>query len=320
MGRKQSSTIESNPTNEIQSYLTSDVMGELAFGKAFHTIDGENRFVGDLLVEATRYSKIVGSKISIKKYGLDKILFPENLKQEMDFVQFGQKMVSERRAIKVPHHDFYHYLLEAKDDNGVGLPDGELFSESNLLIAAGSDTTSTAIAAATFYLGRNPQFLAKVADEVRTIFKDQDAASIRTSPELSSCKYLKAVIDETLRMSPPTPGLLPRQVMPGGAVIDGHQIPAGVDVGLCLYSLHHNADYFVDPWTFMPDRWFASPEDVQKALSAYAPFSVGPRHCIGKNMAKMELTIALARLLKQYDFTVVSDLGNSCEFDFLFLR
>jgi cytochrome P450 len=209
--------------------------------------------------------------------------------------------------------DFFHYLLAARDpETGAGFSTPELWGESNTLIVAGSDTTSTALASAFFYLTHNVHDLVQVTKEVRDTFDDVE--EIVASQKLSSCVYLRAVIDESMRLSPPVGGLLPREVLLGGMVIDGESIPAGTVVGTPHYALHHNPAYFPDPFTFLPSRWIAgsSPgvtqDSVALAKSAFAPFSIGPRACIAKGMAYTELQIALARVLFLYDIRLASGL------------
>ena len=140
--------------------------------------------------------------------------------------------------------------------------------------------------------------------EVRHTFAELE--QIHSGPLLNSCTYLNACIDEAMRLSPPVGGILPREVLPGGIDIDGHYIPAGTVVGTPHYALHHNATYFPQPFAFKPERWIVgsphvSQHDVNLAHSAFCPFSIGPRGCIGKGMAYMELRSALAMTLFMYD-------------------
>jgi cytochrome P450 len=202
--------------------------------------------------------------------------------------------------------DFFYYLLKAKDpETGIGFSTSELWGESNLLIIAGSDTTSTALASTFFYLVHNTPALQKLTQEIRSTFDDLE--EIQASLKLSSCAYLRAVIDESMRLSPPVGSLLPREVLPGGTTIDGESFPAGVVVGTPHYTLHHNPLYFPSPFTFLPERWLAdslpsiTADTVALARSAFCPFSVGPRGCIGKGMAYTELSTALARTVWMYD-------------------
>jgi cytochrome P450 len=209
--------------------------------------------------------------------------------------------------------DFFHYLLKAKDpETGKGFTTPELWGESNLLIIAGSDTTSTALASSFFYLIHSASALEKVTKEIRDTF--QDLEEVEAGPKLSSCHYLRAVLDEAMRLSPPVGGLLPREVLPGGIAIDGESIPEGMVIGTPHYAVHHNPTYYPSPFTFNPERWTAgsSPtvtaESVTLARSAFCPFSIGPRGCIGKGMAYTEISTALARTLWLYDMRLATGM------------
>jgi cytochrome P450 len=102
-------------------------------------------------------------------------------------------------------------------------------------------------------------------------------------------------------MSPPASSSLWREVVQDGITIDGHIIPRGYDVGTCIYAVQHNAEYFPDPFEYRPERWLSDSEKVQIARSAFTPFSIGPRSCLGKGLALTELNLTLAYLLVKYD-------------------
>jgi len=126
---------------------------------------------------------------------------------------------------------------------------------------------------------------------------------------LDSCRYLKATIEETLRFSPSLPGILPRKVLPGGLTVDDRfYFPAGVEVTVPVYALHHNAEYFPDPDTWKPERWLpdeVGEEGVKRCYEAFTPFSYGSRQCIGKRLAYIELWITVARAVYLFDFDYV---------------
>ena len=108
-------------------------------------------------------------------------------------------------------------------------------------------------------------------------------------------------------MSPSVTGTVPREVLEGGIMIDGEYVPAGTVVGTGFYSLRHNTQYFRNPFIYKPERWVAgsSPEvtaeSVELAQSGFFPFSFGPRGCIGKNLAYMELRSVIARTVWLYE-------------------
>ncbi|KAK0611327.1 cytochrome P450-like protein [Immersiella caudata] len=291
------------------NWLAMDILGDLCFGKTYHMLDKpDNRYAVDLVGVAAQRHLICGTMPIIDKLGLDKILLRKIAAGRARYMAYSRAQLTERTALgdETDRRDFFYHLLKARDpETGQGFTTPELWGESNLLIIAGSDTTSTAMAATVFYLVRNPSALAQVTEEIRKKFSNVE--DIHQGPLLTSCTYLRACIDEAMRLSPSVGGLLPRDVLPGGMTVDGESIPAGIVVGTPHYTIHHNAAYYPDPFAYIPERWIASEksgvteQNVSLAQSAFCPFSIGPRGCIGKGLAYIEMTITLARVLFLYD-------------------
>jgi cytochrome P450 len=199
---------------------------------------------------------------------------------------------------------FMHYLLNSKDpQTGKGFTRKELNSDSSLLISAGSDTASITLNTTVFYLLHFPQALRKVVREVRHKFNSLD--DIRGQKAVDELVYLRACVDEALRLFPPVPSILPREVLPGGLIIEGHHFPQGSIVGVAAYAIHHNKNYFPEPFQFLPERWIAggefSADMIATARAAFCPFSLGPRGCTAKGVAYLEVMLTLAYMLFQYD-------------------
>ena len=120
-----------------------------------------------------------------------------------------------------------------------------------------------------------------------------------------------------MRMSPPSATDPQREVLQGGLTVDGHYFPQGTNVAVMMYALHQNEDTFKDPGVFRPERWLidaksgVTAESVALAESSFSPFSYGPRACPGKQLAYLEMSITVARLLFRADVRAVegSDLG-----------
>jgi cytochrome P450 len=314
------------------SYLAMDILGDLCFGKAFNMLEKEdNRYALDLVAAATKRHLLCGTMPIIGRLNIDRVLFPQIAAGHARYMTYSKAQLTERTALgsETDRKDFFYHLLEARDpETGQGFPLPELWGESNLLIIAGSDTTSTAMAATLFYLVRCPRALALATAEVRAAF--DSAADIRIGGKLSSCSYLRACIDEAMRMSPSVGGLLPREVLTGGATIDGHSLPEGTVVGVPTYALQHDLKHFPSPFEYTPERWVEGSEnplkrghigdvvkttaaEVAAAQAAFCPFSIGSRGCVGKGLAYIEMTIALARVLYEFDMrraVGVSDPGE----------
>lgn len=161
------------------------------------------------------------------------------------------------------------------------------------------------LAAFFFYLARNSAVYVHANAEIRSCFNS--VSDLGDRQKLASCTYLRACIDESMRMAPPIASALFREVEPGGALVDSRFLLTGCDIGTCIYSIHHNPTYYPNPFVFSPERWLihddgSNKESVALARSAFTPFSIGPRSCIGKSLALMELTSVLAHVLYRFDF------------------
>ncbi|QDS73397.1 hypothetical protein FKW77_007765 [Venturia effusa] len=301
------------------SMMTIDVLGELCFGKGFGALDQGSTHLRPLLMSAAKLTQQV-AWLPIRH-----ILYPiltSSYFTQMFLSKTATSRVAYRNEVKAvvqnrltsadtsnAREDFFHHLLKAYDTKtGARLTPDELVTEALALIAAGNDTASTCIAAVFFYILHDSRVLAKLVFEISSTFTDvEDICSNR----LKELPYLRAVIDESLRLSPPIPGQLTRRILPGGARIEGVQYPAGIVVGVSAYVLHHDEKYFSDVTSFIPERWIpgyhkdldmtSTPRSIDVAKSAFCAFSLGPRGCIGKNMAYMEMSVTIARLLFLYD-------------------
>lgn len=150
----------------------------------------------------------------------------------------------------------------------------ELWVEGAFLILAGSGTSAITMCATLFYLTRYPDAYERLKTEIRNEFSSID--EIRSGPTLESCVYLSACIDESMRLSPPTPRAPWREVKRGGIDVDGEYIPEGYDVGTSIYSIQHKEEYFPKAYTFVPEHWIPggllTQEEIERAHEAMHPF------------------------------------------------
>lgn len=124
--------------------------------------------------------------------------------------------------------DIFNYLLTAeKPGSGEPFPDRELFGEAIILFVAGSDTTSTALLTTLWHLLRHKHTYDNVVNEVRSRFKSIDELTYKEAQYLP---YLRAVIEEGLRIFPPNSGFIPRQVVRSGRpfILHDMEFPVGV--------------------------------------------------------------------------------------------
>lgn len=316
------------------NYLVFDILGDLCFGKSFDMKEPNGpmkeapELMADMLtlLNPIAFAPFTALWAWLKPRGLDSLLAvatPPPVKRWSDFVtkclseRTQAEQEAQRRLASDPdfevRKDFFHYLFHAQDpQTGRGFPIEELWGEAESMIIAGSDTTAIVFTAMFFYLARNPDVQAKLAEEIRSTFHSFD--DIAGGPTLYGCKYLKAFIQESLRVAPPVAAELDREVLKGGMVVDGEFVPEGVNVSVGHYCLSYNSEIFPNPLEFRPERWIvgekaSSAESVAMAESAFCAFSTGSRGCPGKNLAWLEMMIVMAKII--YKFEVRRDFADS---------
>ena len=255
----------------------------------------------------------------IFKLRFDRILLRAMYKAQQQF-QALSKAQSDRRMNQRDSatKDLFTHLLDARDPLTLSaLTEEQLIAEARGLLVAGSDTLATTLAATFFYCLHFPPTLSRLRDEIRSAFAEVD--DIRIGERLNSCHYLRACINETLRLSPPVGAILPRKVLAGGLTVDENHFPEGTDIAVPHYALHHTELHYPDPFVFKPERWIVStdPADeksseaaVVAAQSAFCAFSVGRHSCVGKSLAYAELSVILARIFWLYDMRLSGSLGQ----------
>lgn len=244
-----------------------------------------------------------------------------------DLKAYSISVMTSSRAAKAADpslKNVFSFFSEVRDPETGELaltPDDVRRNTANFIIA-GSDTTASSLAANFFYLSRNPTAYSKIAHEIRTTF--ESASDIRSGPTLNSCIYLRAAINESLRLSPVAPQPLWREAEPG-FVVAGEAIPTGLNVASGIFSLQQNFSVFPNPMKWDMNRWLIDPEedeeDEKERLrimgKSWAPFSSGPRQCIAKNFALMELMLTLANVFWRLDFEKIGTMGEGKKGEFV---
>lgn len=252
-----------------------------------------------------------------KPRGLDyifNVMAPQEIKSYYAFINDSvTTRIQEEKSSKneeSTRKDMFHFLCKARDPvTGEPYSEDALQGEAAMLIVAGSSSTATVLAGLWFYLSRNEAVYKRLVNELRSTFKNSD--EIVSGPKLASCVYLHACIEEALRISPAGRSEFAREVLAGGAVINGEFFPAGVVVGCAQWAMGHNERVFGDPGRFRPERYIPSQttgvtaEDVNAIRSYYHPFLIGPFNCVGKNIAMTEMALVVARTLFHLDLRAV---------------
>jgi cytochrome P450 len=276
------------------NYYSFDVMGDLAYGRSFDMLkSGQGHWAIGLLNAGQRgvgqfgpvpWFFAIVTRMPILADGLNR------------FMKFSEDMMEERKKMKPEKPDISSWILQSPSMAHTNWSDQVwLTGDSRLIIVAGSDTTAATITHLFYHLAKDPACAQKIREEVATLDGD-----LHNNSKLHTLTHMNAVINETLRLHPPTPGGVPRLTPPEGLTIGKHYIPGEVCVLTPLHSLLRSPKCYVYPNEFIPERWSTKPELVMRK-DAYAPFLIGPYSCIGKQLALMEIRSVMAEMLMNFD-------------------
>ncbi|KAL6840212.1 hypothetical protein ACP4OV_030022 [Aristida adscensionis] len=167
------------------------------------------------------------------------------------------------------------------------------------LLGAGTETTSTTTEWAMALLLNHPAVLEKAQHEI-----DEHVGESRLldKNDLPHLPYLHCIINETLRLYPAAPMLLPHESSTD-CKIHGYDVPAGSMVLVNAYAMHRDPAIWEDPEEFKPERFEHGGADGKFMM----PFGMGRRKCPGENLAMRTMGLVLGALLQCFDWSRVGD-------------
>jgi cytochrome P450 len=180
--------------------------------------------------------------------------------------------------------------LDARFSDGAPLSPVQKRAHVTLLIQAGADTTGTALGSILRFLVTDPAVFARARAEIDAAEKNGFLSQpIQFEETRKHLPFFVACIKEGLRLNPPAPNLFARVVPQGGKIIDGHFVPAGMDVTSHAYTVQRNPTFYIDADEFKPQRWMEGEKRNFELEAAQFTFGMGSRVCLGKDIALMEL-------------------------------
>jgi cytochrome P450 len=176
--------------------------------------------------------------------------------------------------------DVLSLLLRARDEDGEPMTDAELRDELMTMLAAGHETTATALAFAFDLLLRHPAVLARLRDELAADADDT---------------YLNAVVTESLRLRPVIDAA--ERTLTKPRVIGGYELPAGIRVYPAIVLVQRREDLYPKADKFRPERFL----DEGAESYAWIPFGGGIRRCIGAGLAQAEMAEVIRTVLSRVE-------------------
>ena len=207
-----------------------------------------------------------------------------------------RRVHQERLTNRRDRGDLFSHMVFVEDEQG-RMSDRQLRDEAMTLIFAGHETTAHALTWTWYLLAKNPDEVTKMREELDRVLRGRriDVA------DLSNLPYLEMVVKESLRLLPSV-WAYARQAQ-RDLVIEGYEIKEGQTITISHIAMGRNPKYYDEPDAFRPERWT---RDFERSLprGAYTPFAGGPRVCLGKQFAMMEMRMILATLVQRVEVTV----------------
>jgi cytochrome P450 len=309
--------VERWPAEQVVDLHTA--MGELTLASAAKVLFGSTIDAGAAirayLDVADRAKSLLRSPLQMARqsrlgdYQVVRWLAEKQMNGYLEAIQRVNQIIQEifqaRREASDPGNDMLGLLLNTRDQDGTLLSDKHIRDELSTFLFAGHDTTMATLSFCLYVLARNPNVAAEVLREQRAVLGNRQP----TFGDVPHLRLTRMVIEEVLRLYPPAWMTVrnPRDEVELG----GYRIPANTRVFLSQWLLHRDEAYFPAPERFDPWRW-EDPKTAERLEreGKYAPFWFGRKKCIGFQFARMEATLALAVLLRRYEFQLVQkDIG-----------
>lgn len=280
------------------SIMTLELMTDISLEVIVRTIfGGDNRAQADAMIAASR--EVVAKsnpllffscKTHVRFLGLSP--WDRFMAARGRLFKLFDAAIDDRRSKPESGDDILSLLCNATYEDGQPITREHICEELMTFLFAGHETTALSLTWAMYHLHRNPEALSALKQEL-------DALPDLSPSSLSSAAYLKAVVQETLRIHPIVTETLRKLKEP--IELGEFVLPAGFAVAPATVLAHHNGATYEDPESFKPERFLGRTYSPFQ----YMPFGGGHRRCIGAAFASYEMAMVLGVLLKRFDFTLV---------------
>ena len=161
------------------------------------------------------------------------------------------------------------------------------------MLIAGHETSANTLVWSFYYLSRYPEVRARLEKEVDEVL----GGRLPTTEDIDHLVYAGAVMDEVLRISPPS--ILVGRRCIEDCELGGYHIPKGTIVQPFIRAPHRNEKYWPQATEFRPERWF-EPDQPKRPTHAYIPFGAGESKCAGVAFARSEVVLTLAIITQRW--------------------
>uniref|UniRef100_A0A8C9WMN4 Cholesterol 24-hydroxylase n=1 Tax=Scleropages formosus TaxID=113540 RepID=A0A8C9WMN4_SCLFO len=283
--------------HNLLNRVTLSVIAKVAFGIDLNLLETESRF--PKAIETVLKGMVYCLRDPMMLFKPWKWKFIKEVKDAIKYLRkTGEKCITERkRAMRngesVPKDILTQILKSAEQDQHDDLE--QMLDNFLTFFIAGQETTANQLSFAVMELGRRPEILRKLRQEIDDVLGAKKNIEYE---DLGKLTYLSQVLKETLRLYPTAPGT--SRWIAEDIVIDGIHVPGGMST----YVSGRMEEFFPDPLKFDPERFHP---DAPKPYFTYFPFALGPRSCIGKTFSQMEAKVVLSKLVQRFEMQLIPD-------------
>ncbi|KAI9157040.1 hypothetical protein LWI28_015923 [Acer negundo] len=292
------------------SRLTLDIIGKAVFNYDFDSLTNDTGIVEAVYTVLREAEDRSVAPIPIWEIPIWKDISPRQRKVKEalklindtldDLIAICKRMVDEeelqfhKEYVNEKDPSILHFLLASGDD----VSSKQLRDDLMTMLIAGHET-SAAVLTWTFYLlSKEPSVVSKLQDEVDSVLGDR----FPTVEDMKKLKYTTRVINESLRLYPQPPVLIRRSLEDD--MLGKYPIKRGEDFFISVWNLHRSPHLWEDADKFNPERWplhGPTPNETNQNFR-YLPFGGGPRKCVGDMFASFENIVAVAMLVRRFNF------------------
>ena len=289
--------------------FTVDAISGLAFGKDINTLESQEEIIQhhlDKIFPAIyRRTSALIPYWRYFKLPVDRAL-DRSIKTVIESIREFVAQARERLQADPSLREFPQNLLEAMivaaDEPDSGMNDHHVAGNVFTMLLAGEDTTATTLSWMIYLLFRNPQAMARAREEARRVAGELGEFTPENMAELN---YIEACAHEVMRLKP----VGPYNVLEAkqDRVVGDVAVPKGTMLMLVIRNDALNERYFTDAKAFNPQRWLDGDHagSATNAKRVSMPFGGGPRICPGRYLAMLEIKMAMAMFLNEFDIVSV---------------
>lgn len=290
---------------EMMRY-TVDITTSIAFGYDTNTLEkGDDVIQQHLEKIFPMINKRVTAPVPVWRFikskndkELDRALL-EIQKAVNEFIHNAKEQLAKHPELKESPANLLQAMLVQQEKQG-RFTDHELFGNAFTMLLAGEDTTSNSISWTLYYLAQHPEVVKEIREETNRIFGDEQVPG--NYEQLGHLKWSEAAAMEAMRLKPVTPMLYLEALE--DVVIDNLEISKGTVIFLQNKVSQTHEHHFAQADKFLPSRWLANskcPVHGAHTPDMIKAFGAGPRFCPGKNLAMVEMIMAVSMICHNFD-------------------